>query len=188
MKKIYRRIIYKLLDFGTKCNSKIKLFIYFFHPDIHISKGVFLGKYVSLSCIWGGKILIGKNTQIKYGANIITYGGDIIIGDNCTINPYCLIYGQGGTKIGDNVLIAGQTMIIPQNYGFNNTDVIIRENETTQKGISIEDNVWIGHGCTILDGVSIARGSVIGAGSVVNRSTTKNSVWAGVPAKLIKTI
>jgi len=54
------------------------------------------------------------------------------------------------------------------------------------KGIKIEDDVWIGSNSTVLDGVTIGRGSVIGAGSVVTQDIPPFSVALGVPAKLIK--
>ena len=50
----------------------------------------------------------------------------------------------------------------------------------------IEDDVWIGANCTILDGVRIAKGCIIGAGSVVSKSTEPFGIYAGVPARLIK--
>ncbi len=52
----------------------------------------------------------------------------------------------------------------------------------------IENNVWIGKGCTILKGVTIKRGSVIGANSLVNTDIPEYSVAVGTPAKIIKHI
>lgn len=49
-------------------------------------------------------------------------------------------------------------------------------------------NVWIGSNATILPGVNIGNGTVIGAGSVVTKDVPKNTVFAGIPAKLIKEI
>jgi acetyltransferase-like isoleucine patch superfamily enzyme len=51
------------------------------------------------------------------------------------------------------------------------------------QGISIDDEVWIGSGCRILDGVRIGRGATVGAGSVVTRSVAEGTVVAGVPAR-----
>jgi acetyltransferase-like isoleucine patch superfamily enzyme len=56
----------------------------------------------------------------------------------------------------------------------------------TKKGIQIDDNVWIGAGVRILDGVRIGKNTIIGAGSVVNRSLPANATAVGVPAKAIK--
>lgn len=54
------------------------------------------------------------------------------------------------------------------------------------KGIIIEDNVWIGAGAKILDGVVLREGTVVGAGSVVNKSTEAYSVVVGIPARTIR--
>lgn len=54
--------------------------------------------------------------------------------------------------------------------------------------VIIEDNVWIGEGVCILPGVTIGENCIIGANSVVNKSFPKNSVIAGIPARLIKTL
>lgn len=61
------------------------------------------------------------------------------------------------------------------------------ETEAQSNGpIRVEDDVWIGTDAIILSGVTLARGTVIAAGSVVTKSTQPYSVNGGVPAKLIK--
>jgi len=135
----------------------------------------------------GGLISIGSGNEILNGCLIMTYGGSVTIGSNCSINPYTIIYGHGkGTTIGDNVLIAGQCMIIPSNHNFSRTDITINQQGETSKGVVIEDNVWIGAGCKILDGVTIKEGAIIAAGSVVNRDVEANVIVGGMPAKFIK--
>ncbi len=54
--------------------------------------------------------------------------------------------------------------------------------------ITIGDNVWIGAGAVILDGVTIGDRSVIGAGSIVNKDIPADSVAVGNPCKVIKKI
>ncbi|MCB9079909.1 MAG: acyltransferase [Anaerolineaceae bacterium] len=117
---------------------------------------------------------------------LLTYKGEIEIGDNCSINPFCVIYGHGGVKIGNDVLIATHTVIIPSNHNFSSLDRPIRLQGNTSKGIIIEDDVWIGAGCKILDGVIIGKSSIVAAGSVVNKSIEPYSIVGGVPAKLIR--
>jgi acetyltransferase-like isoleucine patch superfamily enzyme len=134
----------------------------------------------------GGKISIGSNCEILDGVIISTYGGDIAIGNNCSINPYTMIFGTGGVKIGNNVLIAAQVMIVPVNHNFNKRDIPISEQGHNAKGIVIEDDVWIAHGCSILDGVTIGEGAIIAAGSVVNKNVEPYSINGGIPAKKIK--
>lgn len=157
-----------------------------FNKNIKIDKGVKFYKNVSVKTPLGGEINIGKNTVIYSGAMIQTYGGDIRIGENCTVNPYVILYGHGGLNIGNGVRIAAHCVIIPANHTFDSIDKFIYEQGVTGKGITIEDDVWIGANVTILDGVVIKKGTIVAAGAVVTKSTESFSIIGGVPAKLIK--
>ena len=119
-------------------------------------------------------------------ASLISYGGSIRIGKGCTVNSGAVLYGQGGLIIGDDVRIAANTVIIPSNHSFDLRDIPIGKQPTRNLGIRIEDDVWIGANCTILDGVVIGRGCVIGAGSVVSRSLEPYGIYVGVPARLLR--
>jgi len=66
-----------------------------------------------------------------------------------------------------------------------------RQNEdhlAKTKKIVIGDDVFIGANSIILKGVTIGDRSVIGAGSIVTKSVPSNQIWAGNPAKFIKTL
>lgn len=168
--------------------------------------------YVSLNCeivnpkrlILGDNVVIekhariivnGKDAEIKIGDDTTIYpyallktnGGKIEIGKNCSVNDYCILYGHGGLKIGDEVHIASHTIIVPMNHIFKDPNVSISSQGEERLGIEIEDDVWIGVGVRILDGVRIGKGSVIGAGAVVTKDIPAYSVAVGVPARVIKT-
>lgn len=167
--------------------SKLKQKLLSFNSSIKIGDNNFFQSSSKISLIFGGKISIGNNNEFLNGVLLMTYGGIITIGDHCSINPYTIIYGHGkGTKIGNNVLIAAHTVIIPANHIFENSKKLIREQNTKSSGIEIQDDVWIGAGCKILDGVIIGHGSIIAAGSVVNKNIPPYSIYGGVPAKFIK--
>ncbi len=134
-----------------------------------------------------GQIHIGKNNEFLSGVCLMTYGGVIRIGNECSINPYTIIYGHGkGVTIGNNVLIAGHSMLIPSNHNYNDLTIPIMFQGSTSEGIVVEDDVWIGTGCKILDGVRLGRGSIIAAGAVVTGDVPENAIVAGVPARIIK--
>jgi acetyltransferase-like isoleucine patch superfamily enzyme len=116
---------------------------------------------------------------------ILTYGGDIQIGDNCSLNPFAIVYGHGGVRIGDGVRIAAHTVIIPANHIASAEGKEIFESGVTARGIDIGDNVWLGSGVVVLDGVRIGRNSIIGAGSVVTKPVPSDTIVAGVPARPI---
>ncbi|WFS00802.1 DapH/DapD/GlmU-related protein [Rhizobium tumorigenes] len=52
--------------------------------------------------------------------------------------------------------------------------------------VIIGNDVWIGHGATVLPGVKVGNGAVIGAGAVVSKDVAPYTIVGGVPAKLIR--
>mgnify|MGYP006141088225 CR=1 FL=1 len=132
-----------------------------------------------------GTIFVGDRTIIREYAMLQTYGGAITVGSDCTINPFCVLQGNGGIEIGDNVLIAANVSMFSANHVFTDPDRPIRTQGETRIGIKIGSNVWIGAGCIILDGVSVGDGAVIAAGAVVNRDVAAGSLVAGVPGRLV---
>ena len=58
--------------------------------------------------------------------------------------------------------------------------------EGFDKGVTVEEDCWMGANVTLLQGVTLRRGTNVAAGAVVNKSTIPYSTWGGVPAKLIK--
>jgi acetyltransferase-like isoleucine patch superfamily enzyme len=160
-----------------------------FAKKISIGNNVVIGEHAWLSGYSQKEhpsIIIGDNTIIAPFAMIDARGGCIKIGRDCSVNPFCTLYGAGGLEIGDSVRIATKSTIIPANHGFNRTDIPIFRQALTKNRIRIEDDVWIGANVTILEGVTIHKGSVIGAGAVVTKDIPEYSIAVGVPCKVIK--
>jgi acetyltransferase-like isoleucine patch superfamily enzyme len=132
-----------------------------------------------------GQIKIGEGAVIREGVILQTYGGSITVGKNCTVNPYCLIQGNGGVEIGDNTLIASHVCMYSANHRFADRNRPIRAQGETREGIRVGTDVWIGGGAIILDGVTIGDGAVIAAGAVVNRDIASGSIVAGVPGRQV---
>lgn len=185
-KSLTSRLLYKfyrkIKDIQRRLDNKYTRSI----PGVNIHDTARISEGVIFDVKLGGKIEIGSGTEILHNVILMTYGGDIIIGNNSSINPNTIIYGHGNTAIGNNVLIAGGCMIIPANHIYNSKEIPIGKQGLLKKGIKICDDVWIGHGCSILDGVTVGTGAVIAAGSVVNKDVEPYSVVGGVPCKLIK--
>jgi len=157
------------------------------HGGVYLDQGVYLH-----ACPEG--IEIGENTYVMHHAELHVYNfrgleqSMIRVGRNCILGEFCLIRGQGGVLIGDNVIIAPHVQILAVNHIFDDPTRPILEQGLRAYGITIEDNVWIGAGATILDGVRIGEGAVVGAGSVVTHDVQPHTVVAGVPARLLRRI
>ena len=52
--------------------------------------------------------------------------------------------------------------------------------------IVLGDNVWLGTGAKVLDGVRIGSDVVVGANAVVNADLPDGAVAAGVPARVLR--
>lgn len=133
----------------------------------------------------GGSIIIGDNCTILHGVIIASYGGTIVIGSNCSVNPYCILYGHGGLRIENSVRIAAHSVIIPANHIFSDRSIPIYKQGIDAKGIIIEEDVWVGAGVRILDGVTVGKGSIIAAGAVITKCVEQFGIYAGVPARKI---
>ncbi|MEP7190805.1 MAG: DapH/DapD/GlmU-related protein, partial [Roseiflexaceae bacterium] len=56
------------------------------------------------------------------------------------------------------------------------------------KTVTIGDGAWLGARCTILPGVTIGAGAIVAAGAVVNRDVPPNTLVAGIPAHVVKSL
>lgn len=138
----------------------------------------------------GTRIVIGAHSRIYDFVVIRAVGGDgdIVIGEHCYINPHCVLYSGAGIRLGDYVLVGPGCSIVPANHAIDRTDVVIRKQGfmPSKGGVEIDDDVWLGAHCVVLDGTHIESGAVIAAGSVVSGRITGRALWGGNPCRLIR--
>jgi acetyltransferase-like isoleucine patch superfamily enzyme len=113
--------------------------------------------------------------------------GDVVIGENSYVNSGCVIYTGNGVTIGNNVAIAANCVFAPVDHEFRERGRLIREQRfrPSKGGILVEDDVWIGAGCVLLDGAILRQGCVIGAMSLVRGEVPAYTVQAGNPLRLV---
>ena len=110
-------------------------------------------------CDHGTGIILGKNVFMNYDC-IMLDGGYIRIGKHTLIGPHCQFY----------------TPQHPMDY------VERREEKETAYPITIGEDCWLGGNVVVCPGVTIGNRCIIAAGSVVTKDIPDDSLAAGVPA------
>lgn len=132
----------------------------------------------------GAQITLGDGTYIASGVFFstgreITIGGDTYIGRHVSLS--CHI------DIGMHVLIASNVAFVGGDHKIDFVDGNMKDSgRDVIRKITVEDNVWIGHGAVILHGVTLSQGCVVAAGSVVTKSVGQNEVVGGNPARFVR--
>ncbi|MGB7440838.1 MAG: DapH/DapD/GlmU-related protein [Coleofasciculaceae cyanobacterium] len=153
---------------------------------IELSDRVWLESYVRIKCGgYSSKIRLGERVHFERGVDLRSHRhGDIEIGADTYVGPYTCLSGEK-IQIGKYCLIASHCSIYANNHNFSDPTREIKQQENTYEGIVIEDGCWLGTGARVLDGVTIGRGSVIGAGAVVTKDIPPYSIAVGVPARVV---
>lgn len=137
----------------------------------------------------GSRIAVGAHSVIDSFVKIKPAGGsgDLIIGEHVVINSGCVLYTGQGITIGHHVAIAANCTFAPVNHAYQDKSRLIREQGFLpgKGGIVIEDDVWIGANCVLLDGAVLRRGCVVGAGSIVRGELAAYTVYAGQPLRVV---
>lgn len=133
----------------------------------------------------GTRFVVGAHSMIDSFVKFKPAGGrgDVLIGEHVAINSGCVIYSGNGIRIGNHVAIAANCTLAPVNHAHGRRDRRIDEQGflPSRGGIVIEDDVWIGANCVLLDGAVLRRGCVVGAGSLVRSEVPAYTVQAGNP-------
>jgi acetyltransferase-like isoleucine patch superfamily enzyme len=160
--------------------------IYSFLLKFQISKtGFFFNPDFPMIIKNGKAISIGNNFSSNGSVRLYADSGEILIGDNNSFNSNVFIGASGGKIIiGSNVLIGPNSVLRASDHQFCKNK-LIKDQGHISGIIVIEDDVWLGANVVVLKDVIIRKGSVIGAGSVVTKSTEEYSINVGVPAKQI---
>jgi acetyltransferase-like isoleucine patch superfamily enzyme len=112
------------------------------------------------------------------------FGRFISIGKHVFINHACSFLDMGGITLEDHVLIGPRVNLVTENHPL---DPVTRRGMIC-KPIVIKRNAWIGAAATVLPGVTIGENAVVAAGAIVSKDVPANTIVAGVPAKVIRSI
>lgn len=141
---------------------------------------------------WYRRVLgveLGSGAGVHLGCYVWFFGPgamrrdrSLIIGEHSRINRRCVLDARGPLRIGANVSISPEVVILTTQHHPDSPDFELEVRSTV-----IEDHVWIGMRAMIMPGVTVGRGAVVAAGAVVTKDVEPLAVVGGVPAKRIGT-
>lgn len=139
--------------------------------------------------VFGDNVSVGSNARIRpssyYSREI---GRGLVMGDRSSIGPDCYVGCSGGIRIGNNVMLGPAVRLFSENHEMEDSSVPIKDKGVDWKPIIIEDDCWIASGAVITAGVTIGKGSVVAAGAVVTKDVPAQTLVAGIPARVIRTL
>jgi len=143
-----------------------------------------------IKTVLGKSPTFGSNVYLAENATII---GDVVLGDDCSVWFQAVIRGDVNLiRIGHQVNIQDGVIIhgtYQQSATYIGNRVSIGHRAIVH-GCRIDDDVLIGMGAIVMDNAHLHSNSLIAAGAVVleNQIVEPNSVYAGVPAKKVKSL
>jgi acetyltransferase-like isoleucine patch superfamily enzyme len=160
---VVRRGAYRLLAFSQRLGWQIR-------ARLFLSA---LG-----SC--GEGVTIGAGFDITDPRNVFL-GSDVYLGPRV-----CILATDARVVIGNKIMFGPDVTLVTGDHDMSQFGRYMFDVHDKRPGtdadIIIEDDVWIGSRAVVLKGVILRRGTVVGAGSVVTRSTRPYSVVTGTPA------
>jgi acetyltransferase-like isoleucine patch superfamily enzyme len=149
-------------------------------PDVKLGREVKLSKFINLyGCAIGDETKIGAFVEIQKNASV---------GRRCKISSHTFVCE--GVSIEDNVFIGHSVTFTNDCYPRATTP---EGGLQTEKDWHVETTVVkrgasIGSGSTILSNIVIGENAIVGAGSVVTHDVPPNTIVAGNPAKVLRSV
>lgn len=158
---------------------------FFVYPFIiKRGKGSIIRRNARLDLNAGNKLIIGDRTIIENHVILNNGIGDIEIGNNTMITSRGMILGPA--LIGNNVVLGIGSQILGLTHDYEDIEKSIKDQGVSGTKVIIEDDVWIGGNCVIIQGIEIGKHSLVAAGSVVTKDVEPYTIVAGNPARPIK--
>ncbi len=111
---------------------------------------------------------------------------DVVIGHGTFINRGCVFDGMSRIRIGERCALGMEVMLVTSTHPIASHER--RAGDVESQPLTIGDGCWIGSRAVILPGVRVGSGAVIAAGAVVASDCEADTMYAGVPARPIRSL
>jgi len=149
-------------------------------PNVKLGRNVRMVGYVNLyGCEIGDDVKIGTFVEIQKGVKV---------GNRCKISSHSFLCE--GVILEDDVFIGHSVTFTNDLYprATNGNGQLQTEADWSCLPTLIKRGASIGSGATLLCGITIGENALIGAGSVVTRDVPPDTIVAGNPARIKKSV
>ena len=159
--------------------------------SLSVGRGVVIGENAEVIAMSRDGVILGDRCTLDRGAIIRGSGGvrqlgvGVRLGKRVSIGVGAMIHGGGGVEIGDDTFISPYARIFTEHHSMDTSDVPVIEQGEFHGKVTIESDVFVGSGATILGPCAIGRGAVVAAGAVVTADVDAGTIVGGVPARVI---
>jgi carbonic anhydrase/acetyltransferase-like protein (isoleucine patch superfamily) len=141
-----------------------------------------------IKSVKGNSPIFGTNVYLAENATVV---GDVEMGSDCSVWFSAVVRGDvNSIRIGNKVNIQDGAVI---HCTYQKAATILGDNVSVGHnalvhGCTIHDNVLVGMGAIVMDGVVVESNSIIAAGAIVLEGThiESGTIYAGIPAKKVK--
>ena len=149
-------------------------------PSVKLGKNVRIFNFTNLyGCELGDDVKVGAFVEIQKGVKI---------GNACKISSHTFICE--GVTLEDRVFIGHNVTFINDRFprATNEDGSLQTEADWACTPTLVKRGASIGSSATILCGVTIGENAIVGAGSVVTKDVPPNTIVAGNPARVKKSL
>lgn len=176
--------------------------------DVSTHCGIIIGDSVD-GCSWSTPNSKERGFEL-YEPTVVLRPDFVLVGDHSRIDAFCKIEGGLGVVIGEHTHISSFSHIglgggytwIGRHVGISSGVRVVsgthkmdapsmsasspRELQHVERlTVMIDDQAFLGAGCTVMPGAMVGRGAVVGAGALVRGYVAPWDIVAGVPARKI---
>lgn len=133
-----------------------------------------------------GGFVLGDGVVVNRNCMLVAKSGGLRMGPRTSIGSNSVIISLAGIELGEAVLLAGGCYLSAGAYPTHDRTRPIMDQDAVSKGpIRIGDGAWLGTCAVVLDGVTVGKGAVVGAGAIVTKDVPDWAIVAGVPARQV---